>query len=101
MHIGKGLKVPHPIGIVIGANASLGNNVTLFHNVTIGRRNLGSECQVYIGNNVLLSAGVVVLGPVKVGDNAIIGANSVVLNDVEEDVSVGGIPAKVLSKRIV
>lgn len=95
-HIGKGLRVPHPLGIVIGANASLGDNVTVFHNVTIGRKQLGSACEIYVGDNVMFSAGAVILGPLIIGENAIIGANSVVLNDVDRNTTVVGAPAKVL-----
>jgi serine O-acetyltransferase len=95
--IGKGLRIPHPLGIVIGANAEIGNNVTIFHNVTLGRKIMGSLCQIPVGDNATISAGAVILGPLTIGENAVIGANAVVLNDVPANTTVVGIPARPIS----
>ena len=91
--IGKGLRIPHPLGIVIGANAEIGNNVTILQNVTFGRKKLGSICHIPVGHNATISAGAVILGPVSIGENAVIGANAVVLKDVLANTTVVGIPA--------
>lgn len=92
--IGVGLCVPHPIGIVIGGNATIGNDVTIFQNVTIGRKTLDSDCQIDIGSGSKLFAGAVILGPINLGKNCSVGANAVVLKNVAENETVYGIPAK-------
>lgn len=69
--IGKGLKVPHPIGIVFGSGCVLGDNVTVYQNVTIGAKN-GKYPK--IGDNVIIYPGSVLVGEIFVGDNCVIGA---------------------------
>ncbi|HBN7185673.1 TPA: serine acetyltransferase [Escherichia coli] len=99
--IGGGLFLPHPISIVIGAN-SIGENCTIFQNVTIGAKTLdivyNRNVRPLIGNNVTISAGAVVVGPVAINDNVFLGANCVVVNSIESGVIVGGVPAKILGK---
>lgn len=94
--IGKGLFIDHGMGIVIGETAEIGDFCTIYHGVTLGGtgKDKGKRHPT-IGNNVLIGGGAKVLGPFTVGDNARIGANSVVLQAVEPDTTVTGIPAKV------
>lgn len=97
--IGKGLFIDHGIGVVIGETAVIGDNVTMFHGVTLG--GVGSskgKRHPTIGNNVFIGTGAKILGNITVGDNAKIGANSVVLKNIEENVTVVGIPGKVVKK---
>lgn len=99
--IGKGLFIDHGMGVVIGETAEVGDNVTLFHGVTLG--GTGKEKgkrHPTVGNNVMIGAGAKVLGPITIGDNAKVGANAVVLKDVEEDTTVVGIPAKPVKEKI-
>nr|WP_206151582.1 serine O-acetyltransferase EpsC [Clostridium sp. SM-530-WT-3G] len=93
--IGKGLFIDHGMGVVIGETAEIGDNVTIYHGVTLGGtgKHTGKRHPT-IGNNVLIGTGAKVLGPIKVGDNAKIGANSVVLHNVPEGATAVGIRAK-------
>lgn len=95
--IGYGLKIPHPMGVVIGEGVVVGEDCTIYQNVTIGKSRgnlIGNSEYPYIGNNVTIFAGAVIIGKVKIGSNSIIGANSVVKTDVEENSTYAGIPAK-------
>lgn len=90
--IGKDVHFGHRgLGIVIHRNAIIGDRVHILQNVTIGGKN-GTFPD--IGNDVLIGAGAVILGDVKVGNAAVIGANALVLEDVPAGAVVGGIPAK-------
>ena len=97
--IGKGLFIDHGMGVVIGETAEIGDNVTIYHGVTLG--GTGKEKgkrHPTVGNNVLIGCGAKVLGNIKIGDNSNIGANSVVNKDVdEENIAVAGAPAKKIS----
>jgi serine O-acetyltransferase len=98
--IGKRLFVDHGMGIVIGETAEIGDNCTIYHGVTLG--GTGKEKgkrHPTIGNNVLISAGAKVLGPLTVGDNSRIGANAVVLDDVPADTTVVGVPGRAVRWR--
>jgi serine O-acetyltransferase len=93
--IGDGLRIDHPVGIVIGAGVKMGSGCVLLQNVTIGTRYIDSadyndEFPV-IGNNVTIGAGAVILGGVHLGDNCTIGANSVILVDVPKGSTVVGV----------
>lgn len=92
IQIGNNVKFGHRgIGIVIHKDAVIGDNVIIMQNVTIGAKNGFAPV---IGNNVLIGAGAVLLGNVKIGDGAVIGANAVVLKDVECGMIAVGIPAE-------
>ncbi|WP_195988737.1 serine O-acetyltransferase EpsC [Clostridium sp. D53t1_180928_C8] len=93
--IGKGLVIDHGMGVVIGETAELGENVLLYHGVTLGGtgKDKGKRHPT-LGDNVIIGAGAKVLGPIYIGSNSKIGANSVVLKDVPEGATAVGIPAK-------
>lgn len=92
--IGKGLFIDHGIGVVIGETAEIGDNVTIYHGVTLGGtgKDKGKRHPT-VGNNVIIGCGAKILGPISIGDGAKIGANSVVLKDVPKGKTAVGIPA--------
>ena len=100
--IGKNLFIDHGMGVVIGETSEIGNNVTIYHMVTLGgiSPSINSDNQRNIKrhptlmDNVVVGSGAQVLGPVVVGKNAKIGANAVVTKDVPENAVMVGIPAK-------
>lgn len=96
--IGAGIYMPHPYGIVIGGACIIGKNVSINQNVTLGRRDIDETGDPVIGDNVAINSGAVIVGAVKVGNNAKIGANSVVLKDVPEHATAVGIPARIIAK---
>lgn len=94
--IGKGSRLGYGgIGVVIHDRAVIGAHVMIGPNVTIGGRSGHYEVPV-IGNNVDISTGAKVLGPIKIGNNVIIGANAVVIKDVPDDAVVAGVPARII-----
>jgi serine O-acetyltransferase len=98
--IGKRLFIDHGMGVVIGETCEIGDNVTIYHGVTLGGTGKDhGKRHPTIGNHVMISAGAKVLGPFKVGDNARIAANAVVLKEVPEGATVVGIPARVVKRR--
>ena len=81
--IGRKLFIDHGMGIVIGETATIGDNCTIYHNVTLGGTGKDKfKRHPDIGNNVLIGTGAQILGPIKIGDNAKIGANSTILKNV-------------------
>ena len=100
--IGKNLFIDHGMGVVIGETSEIGDNVTIYHAVTLGgispsidsneQRNV--KRHPTLKNNVVVGSGAQILGPVVVGENAKIGANAVVTKDVPENAVMVGIPAK-------
>ncbi|MFL0194459.1 serine O-acetyltransferase EpsC [Clostridium sp. WILCCON 0269] len=99
--IGKGLFIDHGMGVVIGETAEVGDNVTLYHGVTLGGtgKDTGKRHPT-VGNNVFIGSGAKLLGPIVIGDNVKIGANSVVLKDVPSNCTAVGIPARTIYKPI-
>lgn len=94
--IGSGFFIDHGMGVVIGETAEIGDNVTLYHGVTLGGTSWKKEKRhPTIGNNVVIGAGAKVLGPFTVGDNSKIGAGSVVVNEVPSNSIVVGVPGRV------
>lgn len=97
--IGKGLFIDHGCGVVIGETTEIGDNCTIYQNVTLG--GTGKETgkrHPTLGNNVMVGAGARVLGPFKVGDNSKIAANAVVLSEVPPDSTAVGVPARIVKK---
>jgi len=98
--IGRRFVIDHGMGIVIGETAEIGDDVLIYQGVTLGGtgKDVGKRHPT-VGNNVMISAGAKVLGPIKVGDGARIAAGAVVLKDVPEDSTVVGVPAKVVKQK--
>ena len=104
--IGKNLFIDHGMGVVIGETSEVGNNVTIYHGVTLGgispsensdsQRNL--KRHPTIKNNVTIGSGAQILGPIVVENNAKIGANTVILKDVPKNGSMVGNPARNINK---
>jgi len=89
--IGKRLFIDHGMGIVIGETSTIGNDCTIYHDVTLGGTGKDRfKRHPDIGNNVMIGAGSKVLGPIKIGNNAKVGANSTILKDVPDNVTVVG-----------
>lgn len=96
--IGKGFFIDHGMGVVIGETSEIGENVTIYHGVTLGGTSFTREKRhPTIGNNVTIGAGAKILGPLSIGDNSKVGANSVVIRDVPPNSTVVGIPGSVVS----
>lgn len=96
--LGGGFQIPHPNGVVIHPDATIGPNCRVFQQVTIGMVNPTSGCPT-IGGHVEIGAGAKVLGKVQVGDHAVVGANAVVLCDVPAHAVAVGVPARIISAR--
>ena len=100
--IGKNLFIDHGMGVVIGETSEIGKNVTIYHAVTLGgiAPSVDSDSQrnekrhPTIGDDVVIGSGAQIIGPVKVGNGSRIAANAVVVNDVPENATMVGIPAK-------
>ena len=100
--IGKNLFIDHGMGVVIGETSEIGDNVTIYQNVTLGGSSpsIDSERQRHekrhptIGNDVVIGSGAQIIGPIKVGNNSRIAANAVVVKDVPENATMVGIPAR-------
>ena len=95
--IGRRFFIDHGMGIVRGETAEIGDDVMIFHQVTLGGtgKDKGKRHPT-VENNVIISAGVNVLGPIVIGENSKIGANAVVLHDIPKNATAVGIPAKVV-----
>jgi serine O-acetyltransferase len=93
--IGKGLKINHGLGLVVGARTKIGNNALLHQGVTFGDKDSGRPV---VGDNVIVYAGAKILGNVNIGHNSIIAANCVCFIDVPENKTAVGVPAKILKK---
>jgi len=93
--IGRRFFIDHGMGIVIGETAEVGDDVMLYHGVTLGGRSLEKvKRHPTIGDRVTIGAGAKVLGPVVIGADSAIGANAVVVNDHPADSIIPGFPAK-------
>lgn len=95
--IGDGLFIDHGAGVVVGETAEIGNNVTIYHGVTLGGTGKDEgKRHPTVCDNVLIGTGCKVLGPITIGENSRIGANSVVLTDIPANATAIGIPASVV-----
>ena len=100
--IGKNLFIDHGMGVVIGETSEIGDNVTIYHNVTLGgiapsinsndQRN--TKRHPTLEDNVVVGSGAQILGPIIIKKNSLVGANAVVTKDVPENAVMIGIPAK-------
>ena len=101
-NIGKNLFIDHGMGVVIGETSEIGDNVTIYHMVTLGgispsinsNEQRNTKRHPTLKNNVVVGSGAQILGPIIVGENAKIGANAVVTKNVPEKAVMVGIPAK-------
>lgn len=97
--IGQRLRLPHPVGIVIGDAVDIGDDVTIYQNVTLGRATKTGQDYPRIRDQATLFAAATVIGSVQIGRSATVGANSLVLTDVPDGLTAVGIPARVLQTR--
>ena len=102
--IGKNLFIDHGMGVVIGETSIIGDNVTIYHAVTLGgiSPSIDSDLQrnekrhPTIGNDVVIGSGAQIIGPILVGNGARIAANAVVVNNVDDNTTMVGVPAKAI-----
>jgi serine O-acetyltransferase len=98
--IGRRLIIDHGMGVVIGETAEVGDDVYLYHQVTLGGTTVArGKRHPTLGNGVIVGAGAKILGNILVGDNARVGANAVVVAAVPADTTVVGIPARPVERR--
>lgn len=102
--IGKRFFIDHGYGVVIGETAEIGNDVMIYHDVTLGaigwwKNSPKKKRHPMIGDRVVIGAGAKILGPVKIGNDAKIGVLAVVVNDVPKKTVVAGSLGKILKKR--
>lgn len=103
--IGRKFFIDHGMGVVIGETAEIGDNVTLYHDVTLGGvapsidsdNQRGVKRHPTLGNDVIIASGAQIIGPITIGNCARVGANSVVLKDVPERTTVVGVPARAVN----
>lgn len=96
--IGSHFYIGHFGGIIINANAIIGNNCNISQGVTIGVSGRGDNRGVpTIGNNVYIGANAVVAGKIDVGDNCVVAGNSLLVSSIEDNVTVAGVPAVVIN----
>jgi serine O-acetyltransferase len=97
--IGRRFFIDHGMGVVIGETAEIGDDVTLYHGVTLGGVSWRREKRhPSVGDNVVIGAGAKILGPLGIGRDTKIGANSVVVKDIPARSSVVGVPGRVARK---
>ncbi len=98
--IGNRLRLPHPLGVVIGAGVRIGNNVTIYQNVTLGSDGKDKKEMTYptIEDNVVIYADSMVIGNVTIGENSVVGAKTLVNVDVPPNSLAVGVPCKVINK---
>ena len=98
--IGKNLFIDHATGVVIGETAEIGDDVTLYHGVTLGGTSIHQgKRHPTLGDRVIVGAGAKLLGPITIGNDARIGSNAVVLKDVPDAATAVGVPAQIVKHR--
>ena len=102
--IGRGVFIDHGMGVVIGETCIIGNDVLIYHGVTLGATGGSTAAQQQeqrhpsVGNNVVIGAGATVLGAIHLGDNSKIGAGTLVLKDVPDNGTVVGEPGRLVER---
>lgn len=97
--IGRRFFIDHGMGVVIGETTEIGDDVMIYHGVTLGGRSLEpGKRHPTLGNRVTVGAGAKILGPVNVGDDSAVGANAVVTHDIPAESIATGIPAVVRTR---
>jgi serine O-acetyltransferase len=97
--LGTGLFIDHATGVVIGETAEVGDDVTIYHGVTLGGTSTDpGKRHPTIGDRVIVGAGAKILGPIKIGDDSRIGANAVVVKEVPSSSVVVGVPGQIISR---
>ena len=95
--IGRRFFIDHGMGVVIGETTEIGDDCTLYHGVTLGGTSWDKgKRHPTLGNNVVIGAGAKVLGPIEIGDGVRIGSNAVVLKSVPADMTVVGVPGRLV-----
>ena len=98
--IGRRFFIDHGMGVVIGETAEIGNDVLMYQGVVLGGTSLEKRKRhPTIGNNVVIGAGAIILGPIEIGDGAKIGAGSVVIKPVPPGATVVGVPGRVVGEK--
>jgi serine O-acetyltransferase len=98
--LGARLFIDHATGVVIGETAEVGDDVTIYHGVTLGGTGADTgKRHPTIGDRVIVGAGAKILGPIKVGDDSRIGANAVVVKEVPSSSVVVGVPGQIVSRQ--
>jgi serine O-acetyltransferase len=97
--IDRGLFIDHGMGTVIGETAEIGKDATIFHQATLGGRGGGTgKRHPTVGDRVVIGAGAMILGPVRIGNDAKIGAGAVVLESVPPRATAVGVPARIIPR---
>lgn len=97
--VGRRLRIEHFGGIIVSGDAVIGDDVVIRQGVTIGLKRTNQRGAPQIGNRVDIGAGAKLLGPIRIGDDAVIGANAVVLCDVPAGALAVGVPARIILRR--
>lgn len=104
--IGYGFMIDHGMGVVIGETTEIGNNVTLYHDVTLGGRKFYDENgkklekrHPTLKDNVTIGSGAQILGPITIGKNVKVGSNAIVIKDIPQDSTVVNAPAYIVVKK--
>ncbi len=92
--IGKNFFIDHGSCVVIGETSVIGDNVLIYHGVTLGGKGGTGKRHPTIGNNVMIGCGAKILGNIYIGDNSKIGANAVILHDVLPNSTIVGVPGR-------
>jgi serine O-acetyltransferase len=96
---GDGILIDHATGLVVGETAKIGDNVSIFHGVTLGSTGkMTGDRHPKVGSGVLIGAQAIILGDITIGDNAKVGAGSVVLSNVPKGATVVGVPARIVNR---
>lgn len=98
--IGERFFIDHGMGVVVGETAVIGDDCSLYHGVTLGGTSWKKgKRHPTLGDNVVVGAGAKVLGPIELGDGVRVGSNAVVVKDVANDLTVVGIPGRIISQQ--